>query len=228
MPHSRKNLLFVAQEDRLSIYDPIGKKISAQLASTATNSVLLQTDGRVVFSDDLGQVNIVSEQDGSYLKKFRVQRLGKCALAIDRDGRYLVAAGEDRRITLWDLNKEKLLGSVLADVPVQSLRLNPKSNLLSAVGFDNSVSVFEWPSLRRVIALNPSEEPVLWCDTTADGKRLLLANRRAVSLIDLEYGVGVLDIISFSSPSLCLDVDESQTSVFAYGEDDRLARYSLL
>lgn len=225
LPHPKKNVLFVAQDDRLCIFDPVRKKLVAQLASSAANSVLLQTSGRVLFADDQGQVQIVSELDGTLLKKFRVQRNGKSALAIDPEGRYLAAAGEDRRITLWDLSKEKLLGNVLTDVPIQRLRLNPKSKLLSAVGFDNSVGVYEWPTLQRKISLSSSEETVLWCDTTIDGKRLLLASRRGLRVIDLEYGVGVLDIIQFSSPSLCLDLNDLQSTVFSYGEDDRLARY---
>jgi len=227
LPHPKKNVLFVAQEDRLSIFDPVQKKLTTQLASSAANSVNLQTSGRVLFADDQGQVQIVSELDGTLLKKFRVQRNAKSALAIDPEGRYLAAAGEDRRITLWDLSKEKLLGNVLADVPIQNLRLNPKSKLLSAIGFDNSVGIYEWPTLRRIISLPSSEETVLWCDTTMDGKRLLLASRRGIRVIDLEYGVGVLDLIQFSSPSLCLDVNDLQSTVFSYGEDDRLARYPL-
>ncbi len=226
-PHPKKKVLFVAQEDRLSIFDPVDKKLSTQLASVGANSVYLQTNGRVVFADDLGQVQIVSETDGTLLKKFRVQRTAKSALALDPEGRYLAAAGEDRRITLWDLNKEKLLGNVLSDVPIQKMRLNPKSKLLLAIGFDNSIGVYEWPSLKRVISLSASEEDVLWCDTTMDGKRLLLAGRLGIRVVDLEYGIGVLDMIQFSSPSLCLDVNEDHSAVFSYGEDDRLARYPL-
>lgn len=227
LPHPRKKTLFVAQEDRLSIFDPVEKKLTTQLASIGANSVYLQTNGRVLFADDLGQVQIISETDGAFLKKFRVQRTAKSALALEPEGRYLAAAGEDRRITLWDLNKEKLLGNVLTDVPIQNMRLNPKSKLLLAIGFDNSIGVYEWPSLKRVISLSASEENVLWCDTTMDGKRLLLANRLGIRVVDLEYGVGVLDMLQFSSPSLCLDVNEDHSAVFSYGEDDRLVRYPL-
>ena len=225
-PHPAQNTYFVSTSDRLTMFDPIRNELSPAIASGTTSSVSLVETGRILYADNQGQVTFASERDGTVQSKISVQRRATPAIALDAKNSFLAAAGEDRRIVLWDTRDMKMVGSVITDSPIRQLRFNPKSQLLAALGFDNSVTLFRWPSLQRIAAFPASEEAVLWYNTTDDGKRLLQATRRGITLADIEYAIQVLDVVQFAVPSVCLFIDGNQETAFSYDEADRLAKFS--
>jgi len=217
----------VSQKSRIGLVDLGSRSVVKSFATKQVSAMCGIPGGRLACSDCNGELRIVSESDGEVLRSFQVNRNGRSRLAVSEKDDLLVSVGEDRRVVVWDLRNEKQIGMLLTDTPSKQVRMNQKSNMLTIVGIDNSITVHQLPSMRRVASFQSIESDVLWCNTSDDGKRLVKASTPGVDLLDLEFSVGVLELVRFPGKPLCIEVDCSRWVVYAYMPDGRLHEFAL-
>lgn len=85
-------------------------------------------------------------------------------LAMSSDGQYLVSAGEDRRILLWDLSAGSMIRELRGHTDtVYSLAFSADGTLLASGGLDNSVRIWDFgqavkSSSNNIASVNASPE----------------------------------------------------------------------
>ncbi len=80
-------------------------------------------------------------------------------MVVDRAGKYLVTAGADGKIILWDFGKHEMLRTIAeAKEPMQDLAISADGKLIAGAGA-SAISVWETDTGRLVKELSVAESP---------------------------------------------------------------------
>lgn len=88
-----------------------------------------------------GTVSLWSPNSTSYLAKLRVHNGPVRSLAIDREGRYMISAGQDMKMAVWDVRMFKEVHRYFLTQPGSSVAISDRG--LTSVAFGTRVSVWK-------------------------------------------------------------------------------------
>lgn len=88
-----------------------------------------------------GQVSLWSPNSSTALVKILAHRGPVRSLAVDREGRYMVSAGQDQRMAVWDVRMWKEVNNYTLHQPGSSIAISDRG--LTAVGWGTQVSVWK-------------------------------------------------------------------------------------
>ncbi|GAB7355695.1 hypothetical protein MBLNU459_g6398t1 [Dothideomycetes sp. NU459] len=92
-----------------------------------------------------GTVSLWSPNDQKPLVKILAHRGPVRSLAMDREGRYMVSAGQDMKMSVWDIRTFKEVGNYFLRTPGTSVAISDRN--LTAVGWGTQTTV--WKDLFR-------------------------------------------------------------------------------
>lgn len=110
-------------------------------------------------------------------------------LAVSADGRWLVSAGEDQNVQLWDWQQEKLIRTFAAHGETQkSVKIDPKGQLIVSSDGD-TIEVWELPTGKLRRTLKPGDEEVRAIALSPDVRTLASAGANStITLWNLNTG----------------------------------------
>lgn len=88
-----------------------------------------------------GQVSLWSPNSTTPLVKLLAHRGPVRSLGIDREGRYMVSAGQDMKMAVWDIRMFKEVNKYFTRQPGQSVSISDRN--LTAVGWGTQVSIWK-------------------------------------------------------------------------------------
>lgn len=88
-----------------------------------------------------GTVSLWSPNATSYLAKLKMHDGPVRSLAIDREGRYMVSAGQDSKMSVWDVRMFKEVHKYFLSRPGSSVAISDRG--LTSVGFGTKVSIWQ-------------------------------------------------------------------------------------
>lgn len=88
-----------------------------------------------------GSVSLWSPNSSEPVVKLLAHRGPVRALAMDREGRYMVSAGQDQKMAVWDIRMFKEVNSYFTRQPAQSLDISDSG--LTAVGWGTSTTIWK-------------------------------------------------------------------------------------
>ncbi|KAI0124955.1 BING4CT domain-containing protein [Xylariales sp. AK1849] len=88
-----------------------------------------------------GTVTLWSPNSTEPLVKLLAHKGPVLSVACDREGRYMVSAGNDRKMSIWDLRMYKEVNNYYTRTPASSLSISDQN--LTAVGWGTSVTVWK-------------------------------------------------------------------------------------
>lgn len=210
LPNPQNRVDFIGIED--VALSPDGRSIAATTLSndrSGANLMLWEVETGIlkVFlpTGEMRSASVVFHPDGQHLAYSRGTSIdlrqnlpaalpqavltghthGITDLAASADGRWLVSAGEDRQVQLWDWQQEKLVRTFAARGETQkSVAIDPKGQfVVSSDG--NTIEVWELQTgkLRRTI--KPGNERVEAIALSPDGRTLASASANNVTLWNL-------------------------------------------
>lgn len=102
-----------------------------------------------------GQVTLWSPNSSTPLAKLLPNKGPVRALAVDRSGHYMVSAGQDCQMNVWDIRMYKEVHRYFTRAPASSLAISDRN--LTAVGFGTTVNI--WHNLfDRAVARQDAEQ----------------------------------------------------------------------
>jgi len=135
------------------------------------------------------------------------QPSGVSALALSRDGRWLLAAGDDRTVRVWDLTgREPALAGVLRahQQPINHILVMPKQKYLITISRDGQTFLWNFSSKGSAVQpmlLGTHQSPILAATLSADGRWLLAAGG---SPFQKEYPAHLWDLEAQPPGGRCL------------------------
>ena len=88
-----------------------------------------------------GTVDLWSPNTTSYMAKLKVHDGPVRALAVDREGRYMVSAGQEAKMTLWDIRMFKQVHKYFLTQPGSDISISDRG--LTSVSFGTKVSIWQ-------------------------------------------------------------------------------------
>lgn len=120
-----------------------GQLVSEHRSKLGPCSVLAQNRWNAVLHSGHGHgvVNLWSPAMRDPLARLLAHKGPVTAVAVDREGRYMVTAGRDAKVKVWDVRQFKELHAYFSPTPAQSLDVSDRGML--AVGWGPHVSVWQ-------------------------------------------------------------------------------------
>ena len=88
-----------------------------------------------------GTVDLWSPNSSTYLAKMKVHKGPVTALAVDREGRYMVTAGQEAKMSVWDVRMFKEVNKYFLTQPGSDITISDKG--LTAVSFGTRTSIWQ-------------------------------------------------------------------------------------
>lgn len=114
-----------------------------------------------------GLVTLWSPNSQTPLVKLLPHRSPVRAIAIDKTGRYMVSASQDRQMSIWDIRMFKELHSHHLKQPAHSITISDRN--LTAVGWGSHVSIYK-PDLFSLSPESDVRVPTPYMNWAGDGK----------------------------------------------------------
>ncbi len=224
--HSADDAVVFAQPTHVTICD-LGKSDSLSSFKLPFGSSLnFITDRRMAFLNSTGDV-VVCTKDGTVTEEFRGNRIGGRVMVVDPQNRLMAIASADGKMGVWSVTESRMLTSRVMSSPTRSMNLNLRTKMLTSLGVDGSISLYDWPSLRRLARFDTAQEEVLLAHPTNDGKRLIVITERELQIYDIQYAMRILQVTRFASPAQKAELLSDQSAIFIYNADGELIRYTL-
>lgn len=115
-----------------------------------------------------GTVTLWSPNSTTPLVKLLAHRGPVRALAVDREGRYMVSTGQDLKMSVWDIRMFKEVNSYFTRQPASSVAISDRG--LTAVGWGTSTSI--WRGLFTKHALEQEKIQSPYMAWGGEGKRI--------------------------------------------------------
>jgi U3 small nucleolar RNA-associated protein 7 len=115
-----------------------------------------------------GTVTLWSPNSATPLVKLLAHRGPVRALAVDREGRYMVSTGQDLKMSVWDIRMFKEVNSYFTRQPASSVAISDRG--LTAVGWGTSTSI--WRGLFTKHALEQEKIKSPYMAWGGEGKRI--------------------------------------------------------
>lgn len=115
-----------------------------------------------------GTVTLWSPNSTTPLAKLLAHRGPVRALGVDRDGRYMVSAGQDLKMSVWDIRMFKEVNSYFTRQPASSVAISDRG--LTAVGWGTQTSI--WRGLFSKHSLEQEKIQSPYMAWGGDGKRI--------------------------------------------------------
>ncbi|TVY80312.1 putative U3 small nucleolar RNA-associated protein [Lachnellula suecica] len=115
-----------------------------------------------------GTVTLWSPNSTTPLVKLLAHRGPVRALAVDREGRYMVSTGQDMKMSVWDIRMFKEVNSYFTRRPASSVAISDRG--LTAVGWGTSTSI--WRGLFSKHALEQEKIQSPYMAWGGEGKRI--------------------------------------------------------
>ncbi len=115
-----------------------------------------------------GTVTLWSPNSTEPLVKLLAHRGPVRAQAVDREGRYMVTAGQDLKMSVWDIRTFKEVNSYFTKQPASSVAISDRN--LTAVGWGTQTSI--WRGLFSKHALEQEKIQSPYMAWGGDGKRI--------------------------------------------------------
>ncbi len=181
------NARFVAAaSDELLIWDTATRKQSAcmEVPSWITAIGFHPNKNLVAVGHDDGITRVWDPTREEPIGEFFEHDLPISATAFSADGKFLASAGEDRRITIWNLETGKLLRTLRGHTDrIPGLAWHPHGKSLISVGWDATARVWNVDTGEPSILLNTHDDQVLGLVFTHDGS--LLATSDSASTVHI-------------------------------------------
>ncbi|GAA5903511.1 WD40 repeat domain-containing protein [Sporobolomyces salmoneus] len=154
------------RSDRIMWIDVEDQKVIRKEDMTLeTNEAAFSNNGSLLLTTIVGRLNIHTFPANEKLHSVNVSPVATMWIDLDPRGRYLVAAGNDTTVTLWETSEWTCVSSLgCHDDPIRACRFSHDgAYIASASGYEIIIS--EVPSLKEVhkISLPPNS----LCDTLA-------------------------------------------------------------
>jgi WD40 repeat protein len=96
------------------------------------------------------------------------------ALAFTPDSRFLISAGWDKKIIMWDVaTGQELLNLLGHDAPILSVTVNPDGSRIASSGKDSTVRLWDLRTGREILTLHPRSGEFRDLKFSSDGDRLI-------------------------------------------------------
>lgn len=115
-----------------------------------------------------GTVTLWSPNSTTPLAKLLAHRGPVRALGVDREGRYMVSAGQDLKMSVWDIRMFKEVNSYFTRQPASSVAISDRG--LTAVGWGTQTSI--WRGLFSKHSLEQEKIQSPYMAWGGDGKRI--------------------------------------------------------
>lgn len=137
-----------------------------------------------------GTVTLWSPNSTTPLVKIQAHRGPVRALDIDREGRYMVTAGQDLKMSVWDIRMFKEVNSYYTRQPASTVAISDRN--LTAVGWGTQTSI--WRGLFSKSSLDQEKIQSPYMSWGGEGKRI-----ERVSWCPFEDVLGISHDSGFSS-----------------------------
>lgn len=184
-------ILAVAGLDKtVSLFDASRGKLLGRLTGHPTNinSLKFSPDGKFLASASSdGTVRLWDPAKGKELRRLQVnggpdgiahRRGGVRTVRFTSDGKWLVTAGEDRALNLWEASTGKHISEYYGlDAGVLIVEVSPDGKRLAVVGVrdDQTVLLLDIDQMKRLASLTAQIQPVKSVAFSPDGNTLAIA-----------------------------------------------------
>lgn len=168
--------VLAAAGDDLSLWDVGTCETFAVLDQPSWVTAVAITGGErplVATGHDDGVVRLWRPLAEELVRELAPHEGGISALAFSRDCRRLAAAGEDRRIHLWNVGDGRKLGTLRGHTDrIVALAWGPSGDWLVSAGWDTTARLWDTARCEPIILLNAHAEQVTAMALSADGSLL--------------------------------------------------------
>lgn len=133
----------VGQTSYLKYFDySIGKLIAEHPTKLGSTTALCQNPSNAILhlGHQNGTITLWSPNTTEPLAKIQAHRGPTRAIAVDREGRYMVSTGQDLKMAVWDIRMFKEVNNYFTRQPATSVAISDKN--LVAIGWGSQTSIW--------------------------------------------------------------------------------------
>lgn len=193
--------LAIAVGDRIEVSRLQDGTLVSTLSSPDVASAKFSPDGQsMLVSSNDGIVRMHRTEGGEVTRQWKTVRMGASVIAFDPLEQFLVTGGQELAIRRWGYLDGMPSGSADVAAPLRRMTVFDGQDLLFLQLIDDSSLLLSWPDLRVLRRVPSQGRKLLDAISTVDKQRLIMVRDDALVLVDLESGMEILNIATFSEP----------------------------
>ena len=229
-PDGRHVMAPDAASPALYLFDGVsGERVATYPCGVHVQAGFVAANGsRVAYGDERGFVRWADLPNGAPHELTIGADLQVPNVALSRDGKTLVASGEDGGVRLWDLPNEtpRLLGKHSS--PSQPIAISPDGQTVASGGWGQTVRFFSITTGREIIGRG-HHAPVIYLQFSPDGKVVATGSEDGgVGMWNVETGAGRVVLAHTPRSVRGVSFSPDGRQVVSTGEDGTLQIWDVL
>lgn len=221
-----KRIVVASRNNIVQVLDTeTGEELNALMShNDSVNSAFFSPDGKTIVSaSDDGTICIWDAESGRKIKTITeygdgISESGFSYAAFDSDGKHIVSASWDSNVRIWDVKSGKELNIFKGHAaPVRSASFSPDEKRVVSASDDGTIRIWDVETGQTLKILegqslssysftdddkpfiSSGSGPVCFASFSPDGKRIVSASQKTVSIWDVETGEELVRLEGHSS-----------------------------
>lgn len=190
--------------------------------TSMVNALALSPDGRkIAFQGDENSINLYSG-DGTQVNTLSGHKESIRSIEFSRSGKYIVSAGEDNQIKIWDVETGRNLRTIKAHIdPITSVLFSQDEKLIFSAGEDGAVCIWNF-SGTKIKEIKDHQGPVMKIALSNNGLIATAGDDGKIFIYSNDYTKKIsIDAHSNTARSV---VFSSDGSMLLSASEDRLVK----